>query len=221
MSKYSNNSFLAVDDLFWKNKQLEDLPNEIWADAYGYDGMYSVSNFGRVKSETRRVNTNNGDRLVRARILSQSYTKKRGNIDGLIVSLCKNSKNISKLIYTSFHQDIVFCKNECVIHINKNLTDNRLCNLKKTNRKKSKNIDMNMSDRTIKATPKNLEKANDKNKRFHAARTHKKCPVCGKVDFIDKFPKGRNKCQKCINEYVVKRRGEKKLLLRSNSKDLD
>jgi hypothetical protein len=163
MNKSSNNSFCAMDSLFWKNKQIEDLPKEIWVDAYGYDGIYSVSNLGRVKSETRRVNTHNTDRLVRARILSQSYTKKRGNIDGLIVSLCnssKSSKNISKLIFISFYPDVVFCKNECVMHINKNPTDNRLCNLKKTTREKSKKIDMDISDKTIKATLKNLKKTN-------------------------------------------------------------
>ncbi len=29
---------------------LEDLPNEIWRDIAGYDGMYQISNYGRVKS---------------------------------------------------------------------------------------------------------------------------------------------------------------------------
>ena len=29
---------------------LDDLPHEIWKDVYGYEGLYMVSNFGRVKS---------------------------------------------------------------------------------------------------------------------------------------------------------------------------
>ncbi len=33
----------------WKNKSLEILENEIWKDVVGYDSLYKVSNFGRVR----------------------------------------------------------------------------------------------------------------------------------------------------------------------------
>lgn len=32
---------------------LEDLPNEVWKDIKGYEGLYQVSNYGRVKSLER------------------------------------------------------------------------------------------------------------------------------------------------------------------------
>lgn len=36
---------------------LEDLPNEIWKDIEGYEGLYQISNYGRVKSLERLINT--------------------------------------------------------------------------------------------------------------------------------------------------------------------
>lgn len=37
----------------YKNLSLEDLPNEEWRDVVGYEGLYQVSNMGRVKSLKR------------------------------------------------------------------------------------------------------------------------------------------------------------------------
>jgi len=48
----------------YKNKNIKSLDDEKWVDVYGYDGVYSVSNLGRVKSETRYVNNGKGGRLV-------------------------------------------------------------------------------------------------------------------------------------------------------------
>lgn len=36
-------------------RTMSDLPGEIWKDIEGYEGMYQVSNMGRVKSLTRKV----------------------------------------------------------------------------------------------------------------------------------------------------------------------
>ena len=40
---------------FNKNLQIEDLENEEWIDAIGFDGIYQVSNLGRVKTLGRWV----------------------------------------------------------------------------------------------------------------------------------------------------------------------
>ena len=37
---------------------------EIWKDIEGYEGLYQVSNLGRVKSLKRFVNSKNGERTV-------------------------------------------------------------------------------------------------------------------------------------------------------------
>jgi hypothetical protein len=61
----------------YRNKNIETLENEIWVDAIYYDGSYSVSNLGRVKSEQRVVNNgSSGGRLVKERILSQAKNNK-------------------------------------------------------------------------------------------------------------------------------------------------
>jgi len=213
MNEISNNIFErgqiadAVNKIY-TNLYLEDLPNEKWVDAFGYDGIYEVSNLGRIKSLQREANTRWGTpRIVEEKILKQSIRKaKNGRIDGLTVSLLDKTKNSAKFIYQSFFPDVDFLKNECVMHINKNSLDNRIDNLKKVTRKKSKQTDMIKSVRTIIATPKNLNKANETNKEFYDNRTHKECSKCSKIDVVENFPNGVSKCQKCINDYVVKRR---------------
>lgn len=190
-----------------ENYQLEDLPNEKWVDAFGYDGIYEVSSLGRIKSLQRESNTRWGTpRIVEEKIRKQSITKKKGFINGLIISLNKKTYNSAKFIYKSFYPEVDFNKNECVMHINKDFLDNRIDNLKKVTRKKSKQTDMVKSIRTIISTPKNLQKAIEKNKDFYDNRTHKECSKCGVVDMVENFPNGVSKCQKCINYYVVKKR---------------
>lgn len=48
---------------------------EVWHDIFGYEGMYQVSNLGRVKSLDRYVPCNRGMRLVAERILKQRVNK--------------------------------------------------------------------------------------------------------------------------------------------------
>ena len=58
---------------------------EIWKDIAGYEGLYQVSNLGRVKSLSRR------DRLNR--VIQEKILKPRSNKDGyLIVDLYKEGK---------------------------------------------------------------------------------------------------------------------------------
>ena len=69
--------------------------NEIWRDVVGYEGLYQVSNLGRVKSLNYHI-------YGKERIL------KPGNSSGgyFVVSLCKNSKRkpfyIHRLVATAF-----------------------------------------------------------------------------------------------------------------------
>lgn len=44
----------------YQNLSLEDLPNEIWRDVVGYEGLYQVSNLGRIKSSSKILTQNNG-----------------------------------------------------------------------------------------------------------------------------------------------------------------
>ena len=66
----------------YKNLSLDDLENEIWRDVVGYEGLYKVSNFGRVKS----LKDNNGK--YREKILKFA----KNNKGYLYVCLCKEGK---------------------------------------------------------------------------------------------------------------------------------
>lgn len=76
---------------------------EIWKDIKGYEGLYQVSNLGRVKSLNRYVKCkNNNLRLCKGKILS---SENNGN-GYLIINLSKNGKikinYIHKLVAEAF-----------------------------------------------------------------------------------------------------------------------
>ena len=64
------------------------MKNEEWRDVVGYEGLYQVSNQGRVKSLERKVPKRNGERTVKERIL-KPITDRYGY---LIVCLCAGGK---------------------------------------------------------------------------------------------------------------------------------
>lgn len=118
---------------FYKNKNIETLEGEVWSDVYGYDGIYSASNLGRIKSETRYVNNGKGGRLVKERILSQAkcIVGKHGQSSRLSVGLSWNNISrgyeVSTLVWCAFNGPVEMGK--VVMHRNKNALDNRLSNL--------------------------------------------------------------------------------------------
>ena len=61
---------------------------EIWKDINGYEGLYMVSNFGRVKSLSRTVEYYNGRHYYESKILKPTV----GNHGYYNVSLCKDKK---------------------------------------------------------------------------------------------------------------------------------
>lgn len=54
-----------------------NLSNEEWRPVIGYEGLYSVSNTGRVRSETRKVKTSAGVREYRGRVLKPFWNSGR------------------------------------------------------------------------------------------------------------------------------------------------
>lgn len=110
-------------------KHLLALPYEIWRDIKGYEGLYQVSNLGRVKSLERVVIYKDGRRkVVKETIVKPRQTKHKY----LQVCLYKNSKGLNHYIHRLVAE--VFKPNPhnypTVDHINRIRTDNRVDNLR-------------------------------------------------------------------------------------------
>lgn len=99
---------------------------EIWKDILGYEGFYKVSNFGRIKSLKRKVNTNDGytanykERIMKPCILSKGY---------LGIRIHKNCKGESKKIHRLVLETFIGKSELQVNHKNGIKSDNCLKNL--------------------------------------------------------------------------------------------
>jgi hypothetical protein len=97
---------------------------EIWMDVVGYEGLYQVSNLGRVKGLDRLIYFN---KVKKSNILNQ-YLSKNGYY---YVTLSKNSKSERKAVHRIVCENFIFNKHNkrVVSHINNIKTDNRIINL--------------------------------------------------------------------------------------------
>ena len=103
---------------------------ELWKDIKDYEGMYKISNIGRVRSVERYVNSyksKNGKALRKGKIKKQLPNQK----GYMRVTLSKNNKSkthtVHRLVAEHFIDSI---ENKlCVNHISGIKTDNRVCNL--------------------------------------------------------------------------------------------
>lgn len=112
------------------NNSLKDLEGEIWKDIEGYEGLYHISNFGRVKSLSKIIKGRNSNRVIKEKIrtifLSYGYL-------GLL--LCNDNKQkkflIHRLIAKAFIENPD--KKHIVNHIDGNKLNNSIENLEWVN----------------------------------------------------------------------------------------
>ncbi|MBC8495168.1 hypothetical protein H8D36_03375 [archaeon] len=105
---------------------LDDIDGEEWRDVFGYDGYYQVSNFGRVKSLRRLVNSRHGGRWVNEKIMAQGWDK----CSSMLFSKegTTETQHIPNLVADAFLRERK--PNEEICHLNKLIHDSRLENLK-------------------------------------------------------------------------------------------
>lgn len=114
---------------------------EVWKDVVGYEGLYQISNLGRVKSMERFRKGKKGsktyckERILKSRISNAGYYQ---------VCVCKN--NIKKQLSVHRMVALAHIPNEyglsCVDHINGIRTDNRAVNLRWCSLKENLNFDL-------------------------------------------------------------------------------
>lgn len=109
---------------------------EVWRPVKGYEGLYEVSNLGRVRSLDRVVNNNGGDDFREGKVLNANCNKyRRGELS---VALSKegvvNVNKIHRLVAFAFPEICgEWFKGAEVDHKNGNPQDNRADNLRFVN----------------------------------------------------------------------------------------
>ncbi|WP_204174232.1 NUMOD4 domain-containing protein [Staphylococcus sp. GDY8P19P] len=99
---------------------------EIWKDVVGYEGVYEVSNKGRVRSKERHVlGKNNCYRHLQGKILKERINKYGYNR----VALNKNGITKNKLVHRLVLESFSNKSDKIVNHINGKKDDNRIENL--------------------------------------------------------------------------------------------
>lgn len=113
--------------------------SEEWRDIKNYEGMYQVSNMGRVKSLERKVpHKGGGERTVKERILKPGIDTHGYMSVVLCIDGKKRTLVVHRLVCEAFHEKLEG-KQE-VNHINEDKTDNRSCNLEWCSRRENVNF---------------------------------------------------------------------------------
>jgi hypothetical protein len=114
------------------NKNIHIIPTElnkeVWKDVKGYEGIYKVSNFGRVKSLDREVAPNNRVPYWRkGKICKQS----KSNLGYMTVGFTVNNVKVNKYVHRLVAEAFITNVNNYpqINHIDCDKTNNRINNL--------------------------------------------------------------------------------------------
>ena len=103
---------------------------EIWKDVPGYEGYYQASNLGRVRSVDRRIFTKNGQyRMYKGKILREGISSGYQTTGLHKEGVYRTFKN-SQLVAMAFLNHKADRYKIVIDHINGNITDDRLSNLR-------------------------------------------------------------------------------------------
>lgn len=105
---------------------------EIWRDICGYEGLYKVSNYGRIKSLSKRVVRGFCEVVTKEKIMTLQRCKSKGNGFYVQVTLSKDGIQKSHRIHRLVAHAFLKRKSGCnqVDHIDGNKENNKLDNLR-------------------------------------------------------------------------------------------
>ena len=137
---YVNNNEMTWQK-FYEMYDLYGESNEVWKDIEGYEGLYQVSNLGRVKATARVVINKNGEeqffneKILKPYVRSDKY---------LQTTLCRNNKIkkycIQRLVAQAFPDICGEWFEGCQVnHLNECKWDNRAINLRTCTAKENSN----------------------------------------------------------------------------------
>lgn len=162
----------------------EDLEGEIWSDCIGYDGLYSISNFGRVRANERIVVNKNTGQIKRKKphLMHLNKTDNKYFIVGLADKNGKRKTHyVHKLEYESFN-GLIKNGNQ-VDHIDSNPLNNELSNLREVTPKENVN------------NKNSVEKRLKNRKNIHKYEKDELCiEICKKVKNRRELAKKYNQC---------------------------
>lgn len=75
----------------WKNLNIDNLPNEIWKPIKDYEGLYEISNYGRIKSLSRKSKT----KIIKDEKILKTFKRHTGYIQA---KLSKKSKLYNPIV---------------------------------------------------------------------------------------------------------------------------
>lgn len=106
---------------------LTPLLNEEFRDISNYEGLYQISNYGRVKSYIKSKKDKNGNQKVKIIIKKQNICKNNGYY---MVTLFKNNKYKTHSVHRLVAKEFLLNKDmPCINHKDENKLNNRLDNL--------------------------------------------------------------------------------------------
>lgn len=120
------------DELFIQNISLQD---EEWRSIKNYEGLYIISNYGRIISLSRIIHASNRDMFYPIKLLSPSPNKKGYLYITLCNGISRKKKYIHRLVASAF---IPNPENKSEIdHIDGNNQNNQVFNLKWSSRQEN------------------------------------------------------------------------------------